>query len=108
LDHFTLRGTFRSCNPTPAVASNIPHTDLFQANPKGTAPPKSFIATAAALGRTKKTVYRELYTSAKGDEINKKLLFKEGAATTSMKDSDAKNVYQYFGDTYQFYSEVRY
>jgi len=61
---------------------------------------------AATKSTPSQTVYRELYTSAKTDEVNKILLFKEGAFAAKMSDSDAKNVYQYFGDTYQFYNEV--
>jgi hypothetical protein len=61
---------------------------------------------AAGGSKAAQTVYRELYNSGKSDSINKHLLFKEGASAAQMTDSDAKNVYQYFGDTYQFYSEV--
>lgn len=35
-----------------------------------------------------------------------KLLFKEGAAISTQTDGDGKNVYKYFGDTFQFYEEV--
>lgn len=54
-----------------------------------------------------KHLYRALYTSSKTDTINKTLLFEEGAATAARsKDQDANEVYDFFGKTYQFYSEV--
>jgi hypothetical protein len=52
-------------------------------------------------------LYRVLYTSAKTDTINKTLLFEEGAeAATVSKDQNASEVYDFFGKTYNFYSEV--
>ena len=63
---------------------------------------------AAELKKPTAHVYRSLYTSAKTDTINKTLLFEEGADTKVVgKDIDASEVYDFFGKTYQFYSEVR-
>jgi hypothetical protein len=52
-------------------------------------------------------LYRELYTSAKTDTINKTLLFEEGADVAIVsKDQNASEVYDFFGKTYKFYYEV--
>lgn len=53
-------------------------------------------------------LFRELYDSQKTDELNKTLLFKEGAEAAKITlDKNAGEVYNYFGLTYQFFSEVR-
>ena len=62
---------------------------------------------AAELKKPTAHVYRSLYTSAQTDIVNKTLLFEEGADTKVVsKDIDASQVYDFFGKTYQFYSEV--
>ncbi|KAM3072505.1 hypothetical protein ACMFMG_009303 [Clarireedia jacksonii] len=54
-----------------------------------------------------KHVYREIYSSEETEQLEKKLLFEEGAAEAVVaKDADASRVYGFFGNTYQFYSEV--
>lgn len=62
---------------------------------------------AAELKTTTNQVYRKIYSSEKTDRLEKTLIFEEGGATVNVKkDSDATNVYDYFGKTYQFYNEV--
>ncbi|KAH8597234.1 putative protease prtS [Bisporella sp. PMI_857] len=53
------------------------------------------------------TIYRSLYTSSKTDKLRKTLLFNEGATTAQIsKDVSAKEVYEYFGDTWTFYNDI--
>ncbi|KAA8571424.1 hypothetical protein EYC84_001427 [Monilinia fructicola] len=62
---------------------------------------------AAEAKATTHQVYRKIYTSAKTNDLEKILLFEEGAPLPVVnKDHDARNVYDFFGKTYQFYNEV--
>ncbi|PQE26745.1 hypothetical protein CJF31_00003434 [Rutstroemia sp. NJR-2017a BVV2] len=64
-------------------------------------------SSSEAKKPTTKHVYRSIYSSEKTDQLEKKLLFEEGAAEAVVaKDEDASRVYDFFGKTYQFYSEV--
>lgn len=63
--------------------------------------------TDEGAASTKEHLYRALYDSQKTDEVNKKLLFEEGAENAKIAtDQNASEVYDFFGKTYQFYFEV--
>ncbi|KAJ8059587.1 hypothetical protein OCU04_011242 [Sclerotinia nivalis] len=62
---------------------------------------------AAEARTTTHHVYRKIYTSAGTNEMKKKLVFDERARIPfETMDWDAKNVYDYFEKTYEFYNEV--
>ncbi|EHK96529.1 putative protease prtS [Glarea lozoyensis 74030] len=52
-------------------------------------------------------IHRVIYDSKKTPKLRKTLIVDEAkGSTTTLTDADAKNVYDYFGKTYQFYEEV--
>ncbi|KAF7855410.1 hypothetical protein EAF04_010153 [Stromatinia cepivora] len=62
---------------------------------------------AAEARATTHHVYRKIYNSAGTNEMKKVLIFEEAAKIPfETMDWDAKNVYDYFGKTYEFYNEV--
>jgi len=52
-------------------------------------------------------IHRVIYDSKKTQKLRKTLIIDEAkGSTTTITDADAKNVFDFFGKTYQFYEEV--
>ena len=86
---------------------NVSKTANREPVPQSEPEPERTPEPAPAPEPVKKLVQREIYDSNKTNKQRKNLIFKEGGDTAAFKkDVNAKEVHEYFGNSFDFYAEV--